>query len=159
MSAKRILKKKMKVNSKVVFNDDGKVGDFYLQGIWNKKCGFKQTLLFERTLEVIKIGLYICRVSHFSLEMFIFVWYVNNSTAYVTLQNDLLGNQVYLWDYSITSLEVDTNAHVYSFKWLYSTTSMIFLISQKVILTYAVEIFSYQTNPNISRLKWDTRQL
>ena len=63
----------MKVNSKVVFNDDGKVGDFYLKGIGNKKCGFKKTLLFERTLEVIKIGLYSCRVSHFSLEIFIFV--------------------------------------------------------------------------------------
>ena len=39
--------------------------------------------------------LYSCRVSHFSLEIFAFVWYVNNSTAYVTLQNVLLENQEY----------------------------------------------------------------
>ena len=26
-------------------------------------------------------------------------------------------------------------------------------------MTYAVELFTYQTNPNISRLKWDTREL
>ena len=51
--------------------------------------------LFERTFEVIKIGLYNSRVSRFSFEIFGFVWYLNNSTAYITLHNDLLGNQVY----------------------------------------------------------------
>ena len=38
-----------------------------------KKIGLNETLLFERTFEVIKIGLYNCRVSHFSLEIFGFV--------------------------------------------------------------------------------------
>ena len=38
-----------------------------------KKTGLKETLLFERTFEVIKIGLYSCGVSHFSLEIFGFV--------------------------------------------------------------------------------------
>ena len=47
---------------------------------WNKN----PRTVFERTFEVIKIGLYSCRVSHFSLEIFGFVWYVNNSTAYIT---------------------------------------------------------------------------
>ena len=74
-------------------------------GTWNEESGLKKTLLFERIFEITKIGLYSYRVSHFSLEIFGFVWYVNNSTAYVTLHNDLLGNQVYLWDYPIKSLE------------------------------------------------------
>ena len=44
--------------------------------------------------------------------------------------------------------------HMHSFKLHCSLTSVIFLISQKVIsLTHAVELFTYQTNPNISRLK------
>ena len=76
-----------------------------LKGIWNEKFGLKKTLVFERTFQVIKIGLYSCRVSHFSLEIFGFVWYVNNSTAYVTLHNDFLGNQEYLWDCRTKSLK------------------------------------------------------
>ena len=64
-----------------------------------------------------------------------FVWYVNNSTAYVTLHNDLLGNQV---RYSIAQKICWFNAsgyiHMHSFKWLCSTTSVIFLISKKVIM-------------------------
>ena len=59
-----------------------------LKGIWNEKFGLKKTLLFERTFEIIKIGLHSSRVSHFSLEIFGFIWYVDNSTAYVTLHND-----------------------------------------------------------------------
>ena len=35
-----------------------------------KKIGLKETFLFERTFEVIKIGLYSCRVSHLRLEIF-----------------------------------------------------------------------------------------
>ena len=52
----------------------------------------KKTLSFERTLEVIKIDIYSCCVSHsnfislLTYEIFGFVWYVNNSTAYVTLK-------------------------------------------------------------------------
>ena len=38
-----------------------------------KKICLKETLLFERTFEIIKIGLYGCRVSYFSLEIFGFV--------------------------------------------------------------------------------------
>ena len=38
-----------------------------LKGIWNENFGLKKTLLFERTFEVIKIGLYSCRVK--SLEI------------------------------------------------------------------------------------------
>ena len=60
-----------------------------------KKIDLKETLSFERTFEVIKIDLYSSCVSHFSLEIFGFVSYVNNSTAYVTLHNDVLGNQEY----------------------------------------------------------------
>ena len=71
-----------------------------LKGIWNERFGLKKTSLFERTCEVKKIGLYSSRVCHFSLEIFGFVWYVNNSTEYVTLHIDLLVNQIYLWDYS-----------------------------------------------------------
>ena len=61
-----------------------------------KNC-FEETPLFERTCELIKIGLYSSHVSHLSLEIFGFVWYVNNSTAYVTLHNDFLGNKEYHW--------------------------------------------------------------
>ena len=43
--------------------------------------------------------------SHFSLEIFGFVWYVNNSTAYVTPHNDFLGNQEYLWGCQTKSLK------------------------------------------------------
>ena len=43
-----------------------------------------------------KISLYSRCVSHISLEIFGFVWYVNNSIAYVTLHN-FLGNQEYHW--------------------------------------------------------------
>ena len=75
------------------------------KGIRNEKFGSKKTLLFERIFEVIKIGLYSSRVSHFSLEIFGFVWYVNNSTAYVTLHNDLLGNQEYHGGCTIKSLK------------------------------------------------------
>ena len=38
-----------------------------------KKIGLKETLLFERTNEVIKIAFCSSRVSHFSLEIFGFV--------------------------------------------------------------------------------------
>ena len=69
-----------------------------LKNIWNET-------FMKWTSEVMKIDLHSSRVSHFSLEIFGFVWYVNNSTVYVTLHNDLLGNQVYLWDYPIKSLE------------------------------------------------------
>ena len=44
-----------------------------LKGTWNEKFGLKKTILFERTFEVIKIGLYSCRVSHLSVEILIFV--------------------------------------------------------------------------------------
>ena len=37
-----------------------------------KKC-LKETLLLERSFEVVKVGLYSCRISHFSLEIFGFV--------------------------------------------------------------------------------------
>ena len=77
----------------------------HLKGIWNEKIGLKETLLFGRTFEVIKIYLYSCRVSHFSLEIFGYVWYVNNSTAYVTLHNDFLGNQEYHWGCRTKSLK------------------------------------------------------
>ena len=76
----------------------------HLKGIWNEIVGLKETLLYERTFEVIKIYLYSCRVSHISLEIFGFVWYVNNSTAYVTLYNDFLGSQEYLWGWRTRSL-------------------------------------------------------
>ena len=69
------------------------------------KIGLKETLLFERTFEVMKIGLYNCRVSHFSLEIFGFVWYVNNSAADVTLHNDLFENQEYHWGCQTKSLK------------------------------------------------------
>ena len=44
------------------------------------------------------------------------------------------------------------------FNWI---ISKIYLISNKWLcsVTYVVELFTYQTNSNISRLKWDTRQL
>ena len=51
----------------------------------------EKTLSLFRTFEVIKIGLYSYRLSHFSLEIFEFVWCVNNSTGYVTLRDDFLG--------------------------------------------------------------------
>ena len=38
-----------------------------------KKIGLKETVVFERIFEVIQIGLYSFRVSHFSLEIFGFV--------------------------------------------------------------------------------------
>ena len=40
-----------------------------------KKICLKETLLFERTFEVIKFGLTSCRVSHFCHEIFGFIWY------------------------------------------------------------------------------------
>ena len=43
-----------------------------LKGIWNE-IGLKETRLYQRAFEVTKIGLYSCRVSHFSLEIFGFV--------------------------------------------------------------------------------------
>ena len=43
--------------------------------MWNEKFGLMKTLIFEIMFEVIKIGLYSCRVSHFSFEIFGFVWY------------------------------------------------------------------------------------
>ena len=56
-----------------------------------KKIGLKKTLLFETTFEVIKIGLYNCRVSHSQSQdicpiiiIFGFVRYVNNCTAYTS---------------------------------------------------------------------------
>ena len=58
-----------------------------------KKVGLKKTLLFERTFEFLKIDLYSSRIFHVSLEIFGFVSYVNNSTAYVTLHNDFFANQ------------------------------------------------------------------
>ena len=59
-----------------------------VKGICNeKKKGLKESL-FERTFQVIKIGLDSSRVSHSSFEIFEFFLYVNNSTAYVTLDND-----------------------------------------------------------------------
>ena len=72
----------------------------HFKGIWNEKI-----LLFERTFEVIKIALNSCRVFHFILEIFGFVWYINNSTAYVTLHNDFLGNQEYHWGCRTKSLK------------------------------------------------------
>ena len=36
-----------------------------------KKYPLKETLLFQRTFEVIKIGLHSCRVSHFSFEIYL----------------------------------------------------------------------------------------
>ena len=41
-----------------------------LKGIWNEIVGLKETILYERTFEVTKIGLYSCRVSHISLGLF-----------------------------------------------------------------------------------------
>ena len=46
-----------------------------LKGLWNEKIGLKQTLLFRRTFAITNICLYRSRVSHFSLEIFGFVWY------------------------------------------------------------------------------------
>ena len=43
-----------------------------LKGVWNEKNRFEENRL-ERTFGVLKIGLYSCRVSHFSLEIFEFV--------------------------------------------------------------------------------------
>ena len=80
------------------------------KGYMKWKIGLKETLLFERTFEVIKIGLYSCRVSHFSFEIFGFVWYVNNCTTYVTLHNDFFGNQEYHWGCRTKSLKT---MHVY----------------------------------------------
>ena len=45
----------------------------HFKGYRNEKFGWKKTLLFERTFEVIKIGLCSSRVSDFSLEIFRFV--------------------------------------------------------------------------------------
>ena len=70
----------------------------HLKGWSNEKKGLKEILLFERTFEVIKIGLYSCRV-------FGFVWYVHHSTAYVTLDNEFLGNQEYHWGSQTKSLK------------------------------------------------------
>ena len=53
-----------------------------LKGIWNEKFGLKKTLVFERTFQVIKIGLYSCRVSHFSLEIFGLVWITPPHTSH-----------------------------------------------------------------------------
>ena len=44
-----------------------------LKGIWNEIEDLKETRLYQRACEVTKIGLYSCRVSHFSLEIFGFV--------------------------------------------------------------------------------------
>ena len=38
-----------------------------------KKIRLKETFIFERTFELLKIGLYSSHVSHFSLEIFGFV--------------------------------------------------------------------------------------
>ena len=67
-----------------------------LKGKWNETFCLKKTLLFERTFEFIKTGLYSSRVPNFILEIFGFVCHVNDSTAYVTLHNDFLGNRVYI---------------------------------------------------------------
>ena len=103
----------------------------YLKGIWNEKFGLKKTLLFERIFEITKIGLYSSRVTHFSLEIF-------GCTA---LHNDLLGIK-YIFEiipfnhskvcWFSASAYIHTQMH--SFKWLCSTTSVIFLISQNVIM-------------------------
>ena len=71
--------------------------------MWNEKIGLKEILLHGRTFEITKIGLYSCRISHFSLEIFGFVWYANNSTAYINLHNDFLENQEYHWGCRIKS--------------------------------------------------------
>ena len=91
-----------------------------------KKTGLKKTLLFERTFEVIKIGFYSCCVSHFSLEIFGFVWYVNNSTStshcimtsweikYI-FQSIPLNRWKFCW--------VSASGYIQIFQWLSSTTS------------------------------------
>ena len=61
-----------------------------LKGYLKWKNRFERILLYGRTFEITKIRLYSCRVFHFSLEIFEFVWYINKSTAYVTLHNDFL---------------------------------------------------------------------
>ena len=120
-----------------------------------KQKSLKETLLFERTFEVIKIGLYSSRVSHFSLEIFGFVWYVNNSTAYVTLHNDFLGNQKYRWGCRTKSLKT-VHVCMYPLALTQQTLerfngiiSKIYLIPNNSLcsVTYAVELFTYQTNP------------
>ena len=76
-----------------------------VKGYMKWKNWFEGNPLFKRTFEVFKIGFYSSRVSHFNLEIFGFVWYVNNSTAYVTLHNDFFGNREYHWGCRTTSLE------------------------------------------------------
>ena len=76
-----------------------------LKGYLKWKNRFERTLLYGRTFEITKIGLYSCRVFHFSLEIFEFVWYINKSTAYVTLHNHFLGHQEYHWGCQTKSLK------------------------------------------------------
>ena len=74
----------------------------YSQSKWHWKRGFGSTvdfhvqsaLLFGWTFESIQIGLYSSPISHVIVEILRFVWYVNTSTAYVTM-HDLMGNQEY----------------------------------------------------------------
>ena len=54
-----------------------------LKGVWNEKIGLEET--FWNNFPSHKD--WSSQLSH-SLEIFGFVWYVNNSTAYVTLHND-----------------------------------------------------------------------
>ena len=108
-----------------------------------KKFALKKTLSFERTFEIVKIGLYSSRVSHFSLEIFRFVWYVNSST-------DTPHCVITYWEikyvFEIIPLNrsnvcwvsasgyIHTHTHTHSLKWPCSPTSEIFLTSQKVII-------------------------
>ena len=102
-----------------------------------KKIDLKETLSFERTFEVIKIDLYSSCVSHFSLEIFGFVSYVNNS-AYITLRNDFWEIK-YIFEImplnrsNVCWFSASGYTQMHSCKWICSTTSVIFLISQKVI--------------------------
>ena len=76
-----------------------------LKGYLKWKNRFEGTILYGRTFKVTKVGLYSCRVSHFSLEIFEFVSYINQSTAYVTLYNNILGHQEYHWGCRTKSLK------------------------------------------------------
>ena len=139
---------------------------FILKGLWNEKIGCTKILLFERAFEVIKIGFYSSRVSQFSLEIFGFVWYVNKSTG-LTLH--FIMTYKYLCDYSLNHCKVclfSASWYIHTYTWTVLSDFVrqpqwYFWFSQKSLcsVTYAVELFSYQTNPNISRLKWDARQL
>ena len=113
--------------------------------------------------KIAKIGLYSCCVSQFSLEIFGSLWYVNNSTVYVTLHNFLRNQEDHWLSHKVTLncacvCMYPLALNQKTFEPFNGIISNIYLISLCSV-TYAVELFTYQTNPNISRLKWDTRQL